>query len=124
MADPQHFSIIVLDVESSGALSGPEKTQIRQDLYVIVQAALEAGGVPAEARHIEDRGDGIFLLVGSDISKRRLFGPFFGAIDEALSRRRSGDPRLRLRIVIHHGEVIRDKHGASGSELDRAFAMV
>jgi hypothetical protein len=124
MSVPQHFSIVVLDVEASGALSGPEKKQVREDLYAIVRVALEHAGIAADAVRSEDRGDGIFLLVSADVSKRLLVDPFLDVIDEALRDRRVGDPALRLRLVINHGEVLLDDHGSSGPALDLAFAMV
>jgi hypothetical protein len=124
MAAPQHFSIVVLDMEASGSMSGPEKKEIREDLYAILHAALHRSGIPDEAVRSEDRGDGVFLLVAAAISKRRLFDPFLGALDEALRMRRVGASALRLRLVIHHGETILDDHGSSGPAVDLAFAMV
>jgi hypothetical protein len=124
MAAPQHFSIVVLDVEASGSLSGPAKKEIREDLYAILRDALQRSDIADDAVRSEDRGDGVFLLVAADVSKRRLFDPFLSALDDALRMRRVDAPALRLRLVIHHGEVILDKHGSSGPALDLAFAMV
>ena len=124
MSVPQHFSIVLFDVESSGTLSGPEKVEVRRDLYEIVGGALEQAKITQESVHREDRGDGIFLLIAADVSKRRLIDPFGTGIDEALRMRRMGDTGLRLRTVVHQGEVIRDRNGSSGPALDDAFAML
>ncbi|GAA2591662.1 hypothetical protein GCM10010435_82970 [Winogradskya consettensis] len=124
MGVAQHFSIVVLDIEASGSLSGPEKTAVRNDLYEIVTTALDLSAVAAESVTVEDRGDGIFLLFDATVSKRQLLDPFLATIDEALRARRVGAPALRLRMVVHHGEAVRDDHGSSGAALDLAFAMV
>jgi hypothetical protein len=124
MAAPQHFTIVVVDVEASGSLSGPQKERIRADLYAILDAALKQSGITEEQVRAEDRGDGVFLLVTADVSKRRLLDPFIRVLDDALRARTVGEPWLRLRLVVHPGEAIVDKQGSSGPALDEAFAMV
>ncbi len=124
MTVPQHFSIVVVDVEASGSLSGPEKERVRADLYAILEGALKRSGITDEQVRIEDRGDGVFLLVTADVSKRLLLDPLVGVFDDGLRARTVGEPLLRLRLAVHHGEVILDAHGSSGPALDEAFAMV
>ncbi|GLH96785.1 hypothetical protein Pa4123_20590 [Phytohabitans aurantiacus] len=58
------------------------------------------------------------------IAKRRLGPPFVAELDRALGDRKVGDAPMRLRLVLHCGEVTRDKRGSSGAEVDRAFGMV
>ncbi|RSM37000.1 hypothetical protein DMB66_59800 [Actinoplanes sp. ATCC 53533] len=124
MGVPQHFSIVILDVEGSGELSGPEKKQVREDLYAILRRALELSGIGTASLRSEDRGDGVYLLVSAEVSKRLLVEPFIGAVDAELAERRVGQPGLRLRLVVHHGEVLLDEEGSSGRAVDTAFAMV
>lgn len=124
MVEPQHFSIVVLDVEGSGDLSGPEKKDVRAALYAMSGDALRRSEIAGDAVRREDRGDGIYWLIDSTVSKRRLLDPFAGAIDEALQQRAVGDIRIRLRLVVHHGEATIDEHGSSGHAVDEAFAML
>jgi hypothetical protein len=125
MAESRHFSIVVIDIERSGDLTDPEKRQVRDDLYAIVDSALLESEISATTAVIpEDRGDGIYLLVAADVPIRRLIDPFIGVIDAALAARHVGDPKMRLRLVVHHGEVAVDANGSSGVAADRAFAMV
>ncbi|MEU8235356.1 hypothetical protein AB0C12_37695 [Actinoplanes sp. NPDC048967] len=124
MAVPHHFSIVVLDVEGSGELTGPEKELVRRDLYAILSRALELSGVGAASVRKEDRGDGVYLLISADVSKRLLIDPFIAALDDELGERPVGQPGLRLRLVVHHGEVLLDEQGSSGGAVDTAFAMV
>jgi hypothetical protein len=125
MAEPRHFSIVVIDIERSGDLTDPQKQQVRDDLYRIVDSALLESEIVAKAAVIpEDRGDGVYLLIKADVPIRRLIHPFIGVIDAALAARLVGDPKLRLRLVVHHGEVTIDAKGSSGAAADLAFAMV
>ncbi|MFI5496336.1 hypothetical protein [Actinoplanes sp. NPDC051859] len=124
MLEPVHRSIVVLDIESSGRLDGPQKVAARSDLYRIISAAQEAASIPSTTVTEEDRGDGVFLLIGADVSIRHIIDPFLTAIDAALHDRRVGDLRLRLRAVVHQGAVNADPKGSSGSAIDLAFAMV
>ena len=124
MAVPQHFSIVVLDVEGSGKLSGPEKKQVREDLYALVRRGLQASGIEESSVRSEDRGDGVYLLISAEVSKRLLIDPFIGTVDGGLAERRVRQPGLRLRLVVHHGEVLLDAKGSSGGAIDTAFAMV
>lgn len=124
MAVPQHFSIVILDVEGSGKLAGPEKKEVREDLYALVRHGLQASGIAAASVRSEDRGDGVYLLISAEVSKRLLIGPFIGTVDEGLAERRQRQPGLRLRLVVHHGEVLLDAEGSSGGAIDTAFAMV
>jgi hypothetical protein len=124
MAAPHHFSIVIVDVEGSGELSGPEKEQVRRDLYAILRRALETSGIGAASVRMEDRGDGVYLLVSADVSKRLLIDPFIAVLDDGLAGREVRQPGVRLRLVVHHGEVLLDDEGSSGGAVDTAFAMV
>jgi hypothetical protein len=124
MSVQQHFSIVLFDVEASGSLSDPEKKQVSDDLYEIVRESLAGSGIPEGAVRQEDRGDGIFLLIAADVSKRLLFHPFLGLVDAKLAARSVGQPTLRLRLVIHHGEVNAGDRSASGRDVDTAFVLL
>jgi hypothetical protein len=119
-----HRSIVVVDIEASGRLDGPQKVAARSDLYRILDDAQDVAAIPSTSVSREDRGDGVFLLIDGGVSIRRLVHPFLTSIDAALHNRRVGELRLRLRSVLHQGAVNPDPTGASGSPIDLAFAMV
>jgi hypothetical protein len=122
--EPVHRSIVVVDIEASGRLDGPQKVAARSDLYRILDDAQDVAAIPSTSVTREDRGDGVFLLIDGGVSIRRLVHPFLTSVDAALRDRRVGELRLRLRSVLHHGAVNPDPTGVSGSAIDLAFAMV
>ena len=124
MSGSWYHSIVVLDVEASGTMPDSEKKKVSDDLYALVRAALEGSGIPADAVRWEDRGDGIFLLISSAVAESLLVDPFVDLIDSALAARPVGEPLLRLRVVIHHGEVIVGERTASGRAVDTAFVLL
>jgi hypothetical protein len=124
MAQPRHYSIVVVDIEGSGALNGPDKQSVRADLYRLVESALLESEVSPESVTSEDRGDGVYLLVDADVPIRQLIHPFVSVLDAGLAARTMGEPRLRLRLVVHDGQVSIDAKGSSGAAADLAFALV
>ena len=124
MVESGHFSIVIADIEGSSDLSAPEKVRVRADLYRIIEGALERSGIAASAVVTEDRGDAVYVLVDGGVPVRRLIDPFLSAVDDALADRRTRDVKLRLRLVVHQGQVDIDGKGSSGPAVDRAFAMV
>jgi hypothetical protein len=124
MTQSGHFSIVVVDIAGSGALNGPAKQAVRADLYRLLESALLESEISPESVVSEDRGDGVYLLVGSDVPVGQLLHPFISVLDAGLAAREVGDPRLRLRLVIHDGQVARDANGSSGVDVDLAFALV
>jgi hypothetical protein len=123
MPEPEHHSIVVVDVESSSTLRDDEKIRIRRSLYEIVTNGLQEISIDISRCRIEDRGDGIYLLIPADVPKRLLANPLLGSLDRALAERAIGDTALRIRIALHSGEVTIDEHGSSGGDVDRTFAM-
>ncbi|MDR7277467.1 hypothetical protein [Catenuloplanes atrovinosus] len=123
MSETLHSSIVVMDVENSSALGNHEKPIVRSDLRRLTEDALDRAGITPDARTIEDRGDGIYLLISAGVPKRRLFATFLPAVDESLAARRVADLPLRLRVAVAAGEVTPDEQGSSGIDVDRAFGM-
>jgi hypothetical protein len=124
MSVPQHFSIVIVDIEDSGRLSIPEKLHVREYLYALLEQCREAGGIAEAEVTREDRGDGVYLLIDASISKRLIVEAYLGTLDAALAARAAGETRLRLRMILHQGEIARDCEGSAGPALDQAFAMV
>lgn len=123
MPQIDHYSIVVIDIESSSSLRNDEKVVVREALYRILREALEGCGISWDQATVEDRGDGVYLLLPAN-AKRTLAGKLIDRVDAALGDRRVGDPPIRLRLALHCGDVCRDDFGSSGGEADHVFGLV
>jgi hypothetical protein len=124
-----HHSIVVTDVEN---FTDPDRTNldqlaIRHGLYEIVERAFATARIDWAACEIEDRGDGVFILISADVPKvlratnmlsqlARLVGSY-----NAHHLARTG---IRLRVAMHAGEVHHDPHGVTGRAINHAFRLI
>ena len=133
---PLHRSIIAIDIERS---TGPDRTnpireELRHEAYSLLSMAMRTAGIGDEhCDPLVDRGDGILALVhpADEVPKTLLLYPMIPALTTLLADRNaalaSGDRgcrELRLRTVIHSGEVHRDGKGYFGEALDVAFRLL
>ena len=89
-------------------------------------AFLQAGISWADCDH-EDRGDGMFILVGSEVPKSLFVESLPSALVRALhmyNNARSDPERIRLRMALHAGEVNYDKHGATAAAINLTFRLL
>lgn len=129
--DPVHRSIVVVDIEASTTRTNPERGELRRVLYALLGQALRLTGITAA--HLEpmaDRGDGVLLLIKphDDVPKTILLGRFMPALAALLAAYNDGVTRpalrMRLRLVIHAGEVHDDGNGFYSEDLDVAFRLL
>ncbi|MES9541468.1 hypothetical protein [Actinomadura sp. NPDC000600] len=122
-----HRSIIAVDIVAAGRASTGAQIQMRTALYRIVQATCAKVGLPWDASHHEDRGDGILLIPPADVSAELLLELFVGYLSAGIRRHnQNADPRarLRLRCVIHAGYLLLDTHGVAGRAVTHAFRLL
>ncbi|MEE4544171.1 hypothetical protein V2S66_19605 [Streptomyces sp. V4-01] len=125
---PQYFVILVVDIERFGARPNPVQTFLRRSLYELLESALEEAGIDHRggARPV-DRGDGLFLLLPGSVPKTDLVGLFVARLRTGLrahAQTSSDAAALRLRVVLHSGEVAWDGRGWVGEDLNTACRMV
>src|SRR5438067_347674 len=82
--DPQHRSIIVIDVAGFGRRTDLAQLHTRVRLDDVVRAALRASGIPRSRVAFEDRGDGMILFVLATVSKAKLLDPFIPQLKACL----------------------------------------
>jgi hypothetical protein len=124
---PMYRSILIVDTESSGARTDPEKVVLRRALYRLLMAAFARSGLAWDHCVREDRGDGVYILVPPAVSKPTLVTAFIEALDGLLCDPTELGPAghcPRLRVSLHAGDVSFDRNGSSGVEVDHAFALV
>jgi signal transduction histidine kinase len=128
-AEPEHRAILALDIEGFGRLerSNLARARMRTGLHRIIGNALSASGINPEHVEQSEYGDGVLVLLGPQVSKARLLHPLLPRLVSGLARynRTAADTaRLRVRAVVHAGELLRDDHGITGEDLVLAFRLL
>ena len=124
-----HHSIVVTDVEN---FTDPHRTNldqlvIRHSLYEIIRSVFALAGVDWRTCRIEDRGDGVFILIPSGVPKALLATRVLNHLEAALGRYNSrclAHTGIRLRLALHAGEVHYDGHGVTGCAINHVFRLV
>jgi hypothetical protein len=127
---PHHRSIIAVDIELSTSRTDPVKAELRRTIYELFDTALRSAGI--QERHRDrfiDRGDSILALIHpvDQAPKALLLTRAIPALRRLLSGRNRGlslTSQLRLRVVMHAGEVHYDPNGCFGESLDLAFRLL
>jgi hypothetical protein len=131
---PVHRSILAVDIEGSTHRTNPVKEELREEVYRIMVEALYVAGI--DSQHYDqpftDRGDGLLVLLrpADELPKPLLLSRLIPVLASLLAAHNSGisptdQPRmLRLRAVIHAGEVHYDEKGPFGEELDVALRLL
>jgi hypothetical protein len=130
LSGPVYRSILALDLERSTERTDIEKAEQRKVLYDALDDALEATGITGEQLDITDRGDGAMLLIRPDdnVPKPVLLTKLIPVLTELLAKYNCSitkpEAALRLRAVIHAGEVLNDGRGFFGQALDITFRLL
>lgn len=128
---PVHRSIVGLDLEGSTKRTNPVKGEVRRVLYdVLAQAMLTAGIGSRHLERLTDRGDGVLVLIRphDDVPKpvvlRHLIPSLTAELIEHNASVKRPELQLRLRAVVHAGEVHEDENGFYGDDLDFACRLL
>ncbi|MFI9261620.1 hypothetical protein ACIGT4_28530 [Streptomyces sioyaensis] len=116
-----------MDVEKSGSRRDTEQAVIRRMLYAVLHETLSAASIEPTEYRSEDRGDGVFVLIDPSVPKPALLRALLTTTPERLvsnNRLASEGARIRLRMVVHTGEVALDDFGAVGSDVVHAFRLL
>jgi hypothetical protein len=100
-------------------------------LYELFDAALRTSGVGARRRdRFADRGDGLLALIDPADQELVLnavipvFNQLLISYNAGLSDPGDRDRHLRVRIVVHTGNIHDDDNGCFGEALDTAFRLL
>ena len=131
---PHHRAIVALDIERSTSRPDPVKAELRSELYELFDAALRSAGIYRRHRdRFTDRGDGILALIHpvDQAPKAILLKTAVPALSQLLTDYNASLPcasrpqrQLRVRVVVHAGEVHYDANGCFGEALDIAFRLL
>jgi len=124
---PRYRAIVGLDIEQSTTRPDPVKAEFRIMLYELFEAALRSAGIGPDRRDpFVDRGDGLLALVDpaelTPLLSRvvPVFAQLLVGYNASLPPRR----QLRVRVVVHAGQVRRDDNGYFGEALDIACRLL
>ena len=131
---PRHRAVVALDIERSTSRPDSVKAELRSKLYGVFDAALLEAGIRRQYRdRFVDRGDGILALIHpvDQASKAALLKTVIPALSQLLTDYNASLPQasraqrqLRIRAVVHAGEVHYDANGCFGEALDIAFRLL
>ena len=131
---PYYRAIVALDIECSTSRPNPIKGELRRMTYELFEAALRKAGIDSchHDRFI-DRGDGLLALIHpvDQAPKALLLNRAVPVLSRLLTDYNAGLPQhsrpqrqLRVRVVMHAGEVHYDANGCFGESLDVAFRLL
>ena len=130
-AGPIHRSIVAIDLEASTMRTNPVKGELRRTMYDLLGRSLEAAAITGN--HLEtwtDRGDGVLLLIRphDDVPKTVLLDRLIPKLTTLLIEYNAGVTRpalqMRLRAVVHAGEIHGDDRGFYGEAIDLAIRLL
>ena len=130
---PHHRVVVALDIERSTSRPDPVKAYLRNKIYELFDAALFSAGI--QKRHRDrfiDRGDGILALIHpvDRAPKALMLNSVIPVFSQLLHDHNASLPlhnkqqQLRVRTVMHAGEVNYDVNGCFGETLDIAFRLL
>lgn len=128
---PVHRSIIAVDLEGSTLRTNPVKGELRRVIYELLVQSLESVAITGNRlERLVDRGDGVLVLIRphDDVPKTILLDRLMPLLASLLAEHnaRAAHPalRLRLRAVVHAGEVHDDGWGFYGEAIDVAIRLL
>lgn len=131
---PCYRTIVALDIERSTSRPDPIKGELRNTAYELFEAALRKAGIDScHHDRLVDRGDGFLALIHpvDQAPKVVLLNRAVPVLGRLLADYNAGLPQhsqqqrqLRVRVVMHAGEVHYDANGCFGEALDVAFRLL
>jgi class 3 adenylate cyclase len=131
---PRHRVILAVDIEQSTSRPDLVKAELRRTLYELFDQALRTAGIGRRHRdRFTDRGDGLLALIHpvDQAAKPVMLNQVVPALSQLLADHNASLPsvdraghQLRVRIVMHAGEVHYDSNGCFGEALDIAFRLL
>jgi hypothetical protein len=118
-----------MDIEGFGSTTrtDPIRAGLRRALEEIVNEALGRLDGRTSLHANGDTGDGMWIIFAATLPKTRVVERFVPDIEMLLRHYNdaaSTAAQLRLRIGLHHGEVIPDAGGYSGEVMNHAFRII
>jgi len=129
MNDDEHTTICAVDIAGFGGMSRTRVNYValREGMYQAVEQAFLQSGIPWADCYQEGAGDGVLALAPATVGKSAFAEKLPLALVSALQAHNGVHPpeeRMRLRLVLHAGEITRDKRGVTGPAIIHAFRLL
>ncbi len=124
-----HKAIVGVDIEgfADRRRTNPDQIAMRDGLYRCLETAFARSDIGWEICYHEDRGDGVLILVPPQVPKALLVTRFPQELSVALrsyNRGHGSRTRIRVRLVVHAGEIHEDRYGVAGTAVNVAFRLL
>lgn len=128
---PVYRMIIAVDLEGSTTRTDPVKGELRRVMYDLLRHCMGVVGITGDRLdYLHDRGDGVLVLVRAHdaVPKTVLLDWLVPLLAAMLAQYNAqvAHPalRMRLRAVVHAGEVYSDSRGCYGETVDVAVRLL
>lgn len=126
---PVYRTALAVDIEGSTTRTNRAKAVLREAMYALMAEAMAANGIgDDDLDPLVDRGDSVLALIrpADRVPKTLLLGAVIPHLGRLLVRHNDRHPEapLRLRSVVHAGEVHFDRRGQYGEMLDVTFRLL
>jgi hypothetical protein len=121
-----HRSILVFDTVDSTTKDDYVQEDLQRRANSLVHEALDAAAVDSADCAVEDRGDGTLLVLPADASKADVTDALLATLGTGLRRLNAtanDHGRLRLRVALHCGDVVRNEEGWRGGAVVTTFRL-
>ncbi|WP_405822388.1 hypothetical protein OG241_39155 [Streptomyces sp. NBC_01390] len=125
--DPVGYWIVLLDIEDFSLRPENAQDTLHDELYKVVGFALGRAGLGLGDCRVQDRGDGMLILVPVGTSPVRLLRELQRGLDDALLAHREKyreDHGMRLRVGLNQGLVRRKGKRWTGDAINDLARLV
>jgi hypothetical protein len=108
--DSHNYLLVMLDIEGYSLRAVSDQATLHTELYEAADLALGRAGVGPADRTVQDRGDGMLILLPATLSPTLLLRELSRGLQDALADHHGKfreELRMRLRVGLHMGTVIR-----------------
>ncbi|MER7559764.1 hypothetical protein ABTZ46_22665 [Nocardioides sp. NPDC126508] len=127
MADPVHKTLLVFDIEKFGPRQHIEQAEAQRVVYGFLEQVLTKAEIEQTSTRIEDRGDGVFVVLDADVVKAKLIRSVLTELPTALydyNRLASDTAKIRMRAAVHAGDVEITSRGVVGTPAIEVFRLL
>ncbi|EGD43664.1 serine/arginine repetitive matrix protein 2 [Nocardioidaceae bacterium Broad-1] len=127
MADPVHKTLLVLDIEKFGPRQHIEQAEAQRVMYGFLEQVLAKAEIEQTSARVEDRGDGVFVVLDADVAKAKLIRSILTELPTALydyNRLASDTAKIRMRAAVHAGDVEITSRGVLGTPAIEVFRLL